>query len=228
MTRTLHSSRHRGDTILVNERLLPWSLRESIWARGMAQSQVIGSDHLPVCPALPGLLHATGHVAVPTPYSHTEGRHLTYDTEAAPVQRCLSAAVSAAQDEPPLAPRLGPAKQHAYGSIPTAAMDKVFEHLHTAHNALEGTVGRLQASPAGSDPPGGKLPESGKRVQAAILRYDALAAFAPAAYQANAARHAIHSEAALRLTEALRGYCQGSARPRMASCRRSWRGRPPP
>ena len=35
MTPTLHPSRHRVDTFLVNEPLLPWSLRESVWARGM-------------------------------------------------------------------------------------------------------------------------------------------------------------------------------------------------
>ena len=44
-----------------------------------------------------------------------------------------------------------------------------------------------------------------KRLQAAILRYEALAACAPAAYQANAARRGIQSKAALRLTEELRG-----------------------
>ena len=31
MTPTLHPSRHRVDTFLVNEPLLPWSLRESVW-----------------------------------------------------------------------------------------------------------------------------------------------------------------------------------------------------
>ena len=36
MTPTLHPSRHRVDTYLVNEPLLPWSLRESVWARIMA------------------------------------------------------------------------------------------------------------------------------------------------------------------------------------------------
>ena len=48
MTPTLHPSRHRVDTFLVNEPLLPWSPRERVWARGMAHPQVIGSDHLPV------------------------------------------------------------------------------------------------------------------------------------------------------------------------------------
>ena len=49
----------------------------------------------------------------------------------------------------------------------------------------------------------------GKRLQAAILRYDALVACATAAYQASAARHGIHSNAALRLTEALWGALPG-------------------
>ena len=48
MTPTLHPSQHWVDTFLVNEPLLPWSLRESVWARGMAHPQVVGSDHLPV------------------------------------------------------------------------------------------------------------------------------------------------------------------------------------
>ena len=86
MTPTLHPSRHRVDTFLVNEPLLPWSLRESVWARGMAHPLVVGSDHLPVRLALPGLLSAAGRAAMPTPYSHTEGRLLPYDAEAAPVQ----------------------------------------------------------------------------------------------------------------------------------------------
>ena len=99
MTPTLHPSRHRVDTFLVNGPLLPWSLRESVWARGMAHPQVISSDNRLVRPALPGLLSAAGRAAMPTPYSHTEGSLLPYDAEAAPVQHCLSAAVTAAQDE---------------------------------------------------------------------------------------------------------------------------------
>ena len=86
-----------------------------------------------------------------------------------------------------------------------AAVDKVFEHLHAAHDALARVVGRRQPSPAGTDPAGGDPPESGKRLQAAILRYNTLTACAPAAYQADAARHGIWSEAALRLTEEVRG-----------------------
>ena len=209
MTPTLRPSGHRVDTFLVKEPLLPWFLRESVWARGMAHPQVVGSDHLPVRLALPGLLNAAGHAAMPTPYSHTEGRLLPYDAEAAPIHRCLWAAVTAAQDEPPLAPWLGPAEQQAYGSMPAAAVDKVFEHLHAAHDALAHVVERGQPSPAGTDPAGGDPPESGKRLQAAILRYDTLAACAPAAYQADAARHGIQSEAALRLTEELRGASPG-------------------
>ena len=209
MTPTLHPSRHRLDNLMVNEPLLPWSLRDSVGARGMADPQVVGSDHLWVRLALPGFLDAAWHAAVPTPNSHTEGRLLPYDTEAAPVQRCLWAVVTAAQDEPSLAPCLGPAEQHAYGSIPAAAVDKVFQHLQAAHDALARTVGCRQLSLAGSDLMGGDLPESGKRLQAAILRCDALAGCAPAAYQANEFRHGIHSEAALWLTEALQGASPG-------------------
>ena len=110
MTPTLHPSRHRVDTFLVNEPLLPWSLRESVWARGMAYPKVVGLEYIPVCLALPGLLHAAGHATMPIPYSDMEGRLLPYDAEAAPVKRCLWAAVTAAQDEPSLAPWLGPAE----------------------------------------------------------------------------------------------------------------------
>ena len=66
-------------------------------------------------------------------------------------------------------------------------------------------VGRRQPSPAGTDPAGGDPPESAKRLQAAVLRYDTLAACAPAPYQADAARHGIRSGLALRLAEELRG-----------------------
>ena len=89
MTPTLHPSRHRVDTFLVNEPLLPWSLRESVWAHGMSHPQVIGLGHLPVRLALPCLLNAAGRATMPTPYSHTQGRLLPYDAEAAPVQHCL-------------------------------------------------------------------------------------------------------------------------------------------
>ena len=209
MTPTLHPSPHRVDTFLVHKPLLPWSLRESVWARGMAHPQVISSDHLPVCLALPGLLNAAGCAAMPTPYSHTGGRLLPYNTEAAPVQHCLTAAVTAAQDEPSMARWLGPAEQHAYRSMPAAAVDKVVEHLHAAHDALARVVGRRQPSPAGTDPAEGDPPESRKRLQAAVLRYVTLAACVPAAYQADAARHGIRSEAALRLAEELRGASPG-------------------
>ena len=59
---------------LVNDLLLPWSLRESVWARGMIHPKVIGSDHLPVGLALPGLLNAAGNAAMAAPYSHTPVR----------------------------------------------------------------------------------------------------------------------------------------------------------
>ena len=42
-----------------------------------------------------------------------------------------------------------------------------------------------------------------------MFRYDALAACAPAVYQADAARHGVRSEAALRLAEELRGASPG-------------------
>ena len=61
-------------------------------------------------------------------------------------------------------PWLGPAEQQAYGSMPAAAVDKVFQHLHAAHDALARVVGRRQPSPAGTDPAGGDPPESGKRL----------------------------------------------------------------
>ena len=93
--------------------------------------------------------------------------------------------------------------------MPAAAVDKVFEHLHAAHDVLARVLQRRQPYLAGFDPAGGDPPESGKRLEAAILRYDALAACAPAAYQANAARHGIHFEAALRLTQELRGASPG-------------------
>ena len=93
--------------------------------------------------------------------------------------------------------------------MPAAAVDTVFEHLHATHDALARVVGRRQPSPAGTDPAEGDPPESGKRLQAAVLRYDTLAACAPAAYQADAARHGIRSEAALRLAEELRGASPG-------------------
>ena len=70
-------------------------------------------------------------------------------------------------------------------------------------------VGRRHPSPAGLDPLEKDPPESGKRLQAAVLRYDALAACAPAAYQSNAALHGICSEAALRLAEAMRDASPG-------------------
>ena len=118
MTPTLHPTRHRVDTFQVNEPLLPWSLRESVWARGMAQPQVIRSDHLPVRLALPGLINAAGHAVVPIPYSHTEGCLLLYHGKAAPVQRCPWAVVTTAHDEPPLAPGWAPLSSTPTGPCP--------------------------------------------------------------------------------------------------------------
>ena len=155
MTPTLHASRHRVDTFLVNEPLLLWSLRKSVWARGMAHPHVVRSDHLAVCLALPGLLNAAGHATMTTPYNDAEGRLIPYDAKAAPVQRCLWTVVTAAQDESSLAPWLGPAEQPVYGSVPAAAVEKVFEHLHAAQDALARVVGRRLPSPAGTDPAGG-------------------------------------------------------------------------
>ena len=103
------------------------------------------------------------------------------------------------------APWLGPTEQNTYGTMSAAAVDKVLGHLLAAHDALARVVGAPTAVPGGVGPDGRGPPESEKRLQAAILRYDALAACAPAAYQANAARHGVNSEAALRSTEALRG-----------------------
>ena len=52
MTLTLHPSRHRVDTFLVNEPLLPWSQRESVWTRSMAHLQ---GDQVGPPPGPPGL-----------------------------------------------------------------------------------------------------------------------------------------------------------------------------
>ena len=167
----------------------------------------------PVCPALPGLLSAAGPAAVPTPYSHTVGRLRPYDAEAAPVQHCLLAAVTTPQDEPSLAHWLGPAEQHAWGSMPTAAVDKVFENLHAAHDALAHVVGRRQPSLAGTDPAEGDPPKSGKQLQAAVLRFDTLA---------SGPRRRSGSRRSCGVRR------PGSARPHRVSYRRSWRGNQPP
>ena len=228
MTPTLHSSRHRVDTFLVSEPLLPWSLWESVWARGMAEPQVVGSDHLPVRLALPGLLSAAGRAAMPTPYSHTGGRLLPYDAEAAPVQHCLWAAVTAAQDEPSLAPWLGPAEQHDDGSMPVAAVDKVFEHLHATHDALARVVGHRQPSRRGRTRRRGtsRRAESGSR-----QRSSAMTPWQRARRQrtrrtrqgmASGPRRRFGSRRSCRVCR------PGSAGPHRASYRRSWRGKQPP
>ena len=112
--------------------------------------------------------------------------------------------------------------------MPAATVDKVFEHLHAAHDALARVVGRRQPSPARTDPAEGDPPESGKRLQAAVLRYDTLAACAPAAYQADAARHGIPSEAALRLAEELRDASPGFRLTTQAQLQEERRGKQPP
>ena len=88
-------------------------------------------------------------------------------------------------------------------------MYKVLEHLHAVHESLAHLVGRRHPCPAGVDPTRKDPPESGKQLQAAMIRYNALVASAPAAYQANAAQHVIHLEAALRLAEVLRDALPG-------------------
>ena len=99
ITPTLQRSRHRVDTFMDNDPLLPWSLRESVWARGMLHPQVVGSDQLPVLLVLPCLLGVAWKAEVSATYSHTAGRHLPYNPDAPPIQRCLWTAVTAAQDE---------------------------------------------------------------------------------------------------------------------------------
>ena len=228
ITPTLHPSRHRVDTFLVNEPLLPWSLRESVWARGMAHPQVIGSDHLPVRLALRCLLNTAGRAGMPTSYSHTEGRLLPYDAEAAPVQHCLWAAVTVAQDEPSLAPWLGPAEQQAYGSMPAAAVDKVFEHLHAAHDALARVAGRRQPPRRGRTRRRGtpRRAESGSR-----RRSSAMTPWQRARRQrTRRTRHGMAS--GRRGSSGSRRSCRvrrpGSVRPHRANYRRSWRGKQPP
>ena len=156
-----------------------------------------------------GLLQAMGNAAVRSPYSHPEGPLLLYGPDAAPVERCLLAAVTAAQDEPSVAPWLGPAAQHTHGSMQAAAVEKLFDHLHMAHKSLARVVGLQHPSHIGLDPPEKDPPESRKRLQTAVLRYEALAVCASAAYQTNAALEGIHSVAAVWLVEALRNAASG-------------------
>ena len=95
----------------------------------MAHPQMVGLDHFPVRLVLPGLLGAAGKAEVPALYSHPAGFLLPYNPDAPVVQRCLWTAVKGAQDDPSLAPWLGPGEQHVYGSMPVLAVDKWFEHL---------------------------------------------------------------------------------------------------
>ena len=76
---------------------------------------------------------------VPTHYSHTAGPLFPYDPEATPVQRCLLAAVTAAQEEPYLVPLLGPAMPT--GRCLQGDVDKVFEHVYEWHKSLARAVG---------------------------------------------------------------------------------------
>ena len=197
MTSTLHPSRHRVDTFLVNRPLLPWSLRESVRARGMAHPQGgrVGTHPGPPAPTAP-LRHnnagSCGH-----PLQPHRGRP--------PLVRLCRCAC-------PLL-LFGGGHRRTRRALPGALAgprrDKVFEHLDAAHDAVARVPGRRQPSQAGSDPTGRDPPERWKQLQAAILRYDTLAACAPAAYQAKAVRHCVHSEAALRLMNALRGGSPG-------------------
>ena len=67
----------------------------------------------------------------------------------------------------------------------------------------------LTSSTSSSDPPLAADLIHKSKAAAAVLRYDTLAARAPAAYQADVARHGIRSEAALQLTEELQGVSPG-------------------
>ena len=118
MTPTLQPSRHRVDTFLVNERLLPWSLPESVWARGMAQPRMVGSDHLPVPLALRGLLNAAGHGAMPSCYSHMEGCLLPYDAEARPSNAACGQGSPPRRMSPPWRPGWAPRSSTPTGPCP--------------------------------------------------------------------------------------------------------------
>ena len=142
--------------------------------------------------APPGLLNAAAHAAMPAPYSHTEGRFL-------PSPRLSNAACE--RQSPPRRtspPRLtGPCPRPLWtrcSNTSTRRMMPWHAWWSADNRPRRGRIWR------------GETPlECGKRLQAAILRYDALVACAPAAYRANAARHGIHCEAALRLSEEFGG-----------------------
>ena len=149
MTSTIQPSRLSVDSFLVNEPLLPWSLRKSVWARGVTHPQVVGSDHLPVRLVLPPTATRRAASSCTTLMLHPSS--------------AVCGRRSLPHKRPSLAPWLGPTERHTYGSMRAAAMDKVFEHLHAAHDAPARVVGRRQSPPAGSDPMGGDPPESRKR-----------------------------------------------------------------
>ena len=60
----------------------------------MTQPEVVRLGHPSVRLVLLGLLDNAGQAALPTAYSHTEGRLPPYDLNAVPVQRGLWAAVT--------------------------------------------------------------------------------------------------------------------------------------
>ena len=115
ITPTLHTARHGVDTFLVNEPLLPWSLRESFWGCSMAHPQGVVFDHLPVCLALPGLLDTAGQAAVPT-LTPTRRAAFSRRTRKPPP----SSAACGRRPPPHKKSLLGPAEQHTYGSVPAA------------------------------------------------------------------------------------------------------------
>ena len=156
MIPTLHPSRHSVDTFLVNKPLLPWSLRKGVWARGMAHPQVIGSDHLLVRLALPGLLKAAGHATMPTPYSHTVSRLLTYDAEAAPVEHCLWAGSPPRRMSPPWRPGWVPQSSTPMGPCPRPQWTRCSNT--STRPMTPGTCGGMPLAVPGGDRPGGGGP----------------------------------------------------------------------
>ena len=118
------------------------------------------------------------------PYSHTEGRLLPYDAEAAPVlARPGWVPQSSATTRPCPRPRW----------------------TRCSSSSTRRTTPWRVWWDAGSRPRRGRTRRRGTSRRAD----DTLAACAPAAYQADAARHGIRSEAALRLTEEQRGVAPG-------------------
>ena len=214
MTPTLYPSRHRLDTFLVNEPLLPWSLRESAWARGMAHPQVVSSDHLPVRLALPGLLSAAGRAAMPTPYSHTEGRLLPENAEAAPVQHWRPGWV------PQSSTTTGPCPRPRWtrcSNTSTRRMTPWRMWWDAGSHPRRGRTRRRGTS---------RRAESGSRQRSSAMtpwqraRRQATRRMRPG--MASGPRRRSGSRRSCRVCR------PGSARPHRASYRRSWRGKQPP